>query len=334
MLVSKTFYQVAGPLLYHNIVVNTENPLSSVLVGNAVVNRVATSKQAAAINFKNSLLSLIQHVTVTTHRCWRESFTGPLLRVPTLLIVPRADCGVRHNLCLDRVSCPTIAKIRPQKVVLHHSRLGDPDESDPDEDNDIAKLFPFTIRCPTLTLVLDETGCEEGRLRQEASYQQVNLNLLKELRIIIHKTPKWLDDIARRSTCSINEDFTIAGLASRMLGPVIHPIVTSGMIEITLYLFRQLDSTSIDALTAAIEADLSERQTSAGLDLVQQGRPRYTIKTLSDYISEGLEDELLPEELQYWREENQRRLKEGAGDFRAKQGGSERRQSRIPSRLL
>jgi PHD/YefM family antitoxin component YafN of YafNO toxin-antitoxin module len=185
-----------------------------------------------------------------------------------------------------------------------------------------------------LTLVLDETGCEEGRLRQEASYQQVNLNLLKELRIIIHKTPKWLDDIARRSTCSINEDFTIAGLASRMLGPVIHPIVTSGMIEITLYLFRQLDSTSIDALTAAIEADLSERQTSAGLDLVQQGRPRYTIKTLSDYISEGLEDELLPEELQYWREENQRRLKEGAGDFRAKQGGSERRQSRIPSQVL
>jgi hypothetical protein len=94
------------------------------------------------------------------------------------------------------------------------------------------------------------------------------------------------------------------------LGPVMAPIVALGSTKITIYLFRQLDSASMDALTAAIEVDLSQRQKAAGLDLVQEGRPRYTIKTLSDYISEGLKDELLPEELEYWREQNQKRLAE------------------------
>lgn len=96
-----------------------------------------------------------------------------------------------------------------------------------------------------------------------------------------------------------------------MLGPVIAPIIALDSIEITIYLFRQLDSDLSDALNAAIEADLTRRQRAAGLDLIPEGRPRYTIKTLSDYISEGLEDELLPEELEYWREQNQKRLAEG-----------------------
>jgi hypothetical protein len=71
---------------------------------------------------------------------------------------------------------------------------------------------------------------------------------------------------------------------------------------------------SPDSVAAAIEAGLSERRGAAGLDLAQRGRPRYTIRTLSDYISEGLEDELLPEELEYWREQNQKRLAMSAAE--------------------
>jgi hypothetical protein len=311
MRVSKTFYQVAGPLLYSNIVVNAKHSITPVLVGNSVVHRDATPEQAAAANLKNGLLSLIKLVTIFEHGCSREAFTGPLLRIPTLLVVPRASCDDSHHLCLGRLSCPIIAKIRPQKVVLHNTRVRDYAEA-PNMDEIISKHFPFTARCPTLTLVLDEMGCDDVTLEREASYPQVNLDFLKEMRVIVHKTPKWLDRIAQRSTCSLEEaTSTIAELASQMLGPVITPIVALGSLAITIYLFRQLDPASTSALTAAIEADLSKRQQAAGPDLVQEGRPRYTIKTLSDYISEGLDDELLPEELEYWREQKQKRLAEG-----------------------
>jgi hypothetical protein len=175
--------------------------------------------------------------------------------------------------------------------------------------------FPFRVRCPTLTLVLDEAGCDEDTFEEEASYHPVDFGFLKELRVIVHKTPKWLDRIAQRSTCSVKSNkSTIAELASRMLGPVIAPIVALGSIKITIYLFRQLDSDPSNTLAAAIETDLSERQNAAGSDLAQGGRPRYTIKTLSDYISEGSDDELLPEELKYWREQNQTRLAMSAAE--------------------
>jgi hypothetical protein len=125
-------------------------------------------------------------------------------------------------------------------------------------DEIISKHFPFTARCPTLTLVLDEMGCDDVTLEREASSPQVNLDLLKELRIILQKTPDWLNEIAQRSTCSSDEEFTIKRLVLRILGPVMAPIVALGSTKITIYLFRQLDSASMDALTAAIEVDLSQ----------------------------------------------------------------------------
>jgi len=317
MRVSKTFYQVAGPLLYSNIIVNTNRSISPVLIGNSIVNRDGTQEQGAAFNLKSSLLSLIKHVTIGEHGCSRDAFAGPLLRIPTLLVVPRASCADIHYLCSSRLSCPTIAKIRPQKVVLHHTRLRDFDRVYGLDS--LAKQVPFTTRCPTLTLVLDETGCGGAWLDHEASYRQVNLDFLREMRVIVHKTPKWLDRIAQRSTCSLEEaTSTIVELASQMLGPVIAPIVALGSVAITIYLFRQIDSTSTDALTSAIEADLDKRPKPAGSDL-EEGRPRCTIKTLSDYISEGLEDELLPEELKYWREQSRMRMAEGGAEENGEQ---------------
>ena len=315
MRVSKTFYQVAGPFLYRNIVFNTNPSISSVLVGNSIVNRDGAQDRVAAIDLKKTLVSLIKQVTIREHRCSRDAFAGPLLRIPTLLVVPRASCDDSHHLCMGRLSCPTIAKIRPQKVVLHNTRVRDYAET-PDMDEVILEHFPFTVRCPTVTLVLDEMGCDNVTLEREAHYPQVNLDLLKELRIL-QDTPDWLDEIAQRSTCSSDEEFTIKRLVLRILVPVMAPIIPSDSIKITIYLFRQLDAASIDALTAAIEADLSNRLKAAGLYLVQERRPEYTIKTLSDYISEGLEDELLPEELNHWREENQKRLAEKEVDKEA-----------------
>jgi hypothetical protein len=95
-----------------------------------------------------------------------------------------------------------------------------------------------------------------------------------------------------------------------MLGPVIAPVAAYGSIPITIYVIRRLNSESLESLIATIDAELHNRQghVSTSIDVPPQAQQRYTIKSLSDYISEGLEDELLPVELKYWREENQRRL--------------------------
>lgn len=159
-----------------------------------------------------------------------------------------------------------------------------------------------------MTLVLDETGCVDAVLDHEMSYQRVDLEKLKELRIIAHRTPKWLDKVARRSTCSSGAPFEVERLATRILGPVISPIIASKSISISIYVFRKLDSESLADLKSSIDTDLGERLGRANLDDTLRNAPPYIIKTLSDYISEGLEDELLPEELKYWRERYQKRL--------------------------
>jgi len=305
MRVSKIFYQVAGPLLYRNIVIDFNHPTAAIAAGDSIVDRDATRNRAATVNLKRRLLSLVKNMTISMHDCTKSPSYGPLLRIDTLLIVPRVNCRGDYRLCMYGVSCPTLARIRPQKVVLHHIRLYD---IDTDREDGFWGYHPVKVKCPTLTLVLDEVGCGGAWLEGDMSYRDIDLKTLENLRVVVHETPKWLDDIAGRIICSDGWPIDIDSLAKRMLGPIIAPVVSP--ISITIYLFSQLDSKDLASLRTAIDTNLSERRAAAGIDdgSAQADRPTYALKTLSDYITEGLEDELLPEELEYWREEYQKRL--------------------------
>jgi hypothetical protein len=89
---------------------------------------------------------------------------------------------------------------------------------------------------------------------------------------------------------------------------VIAAFLDDSSITINIYLFRQLEQEldSMKRFSVALDEDLSFRRQGAGI----VDGPAYTIKTLFDYIDEGLEDEFFWQELQYWRGENRRRLTE------------------------
>jgi hypothetical protein len=130
---------------------------------------------------------------------------------------------------------------------------------------------------------------------------------LKQVRIIVTKTPKWLDKIAQRVTCT-PDIADIQSLATGVVAPVIAAFLDDSSITINIYLFRQLDREldSMKRFSVALDEDMSFRRQREGI----VDGPAYTIKTLSDYIDEGMEDEFLWQELQYWRGENRRRLTE------------------------
>lgn len=323
MRVSKTFYEVAGPLLYSNVIIKDQQPMSSVLVGVKTADKHATRSRPAVSNLKIQLLSLVLQLTVATHTCkntdlppyssvYKNLFpVEHFSNLKTLLVIPYAECCENVYLCGRNDHCPILARARPQKVVLHNSRL---DRNWPEYWRKCS--HKIDTRCPTLTMVLDETACE--MVDYEKMSDAGSVNNLQELRVIACKTPAWLDKIAQRVTCSPNIA-DIRSLASGIVGPVVSEFMAYDWyrsINITIYLFRRLDleDDALKSFSQALDEGISRGIQMRGSVVDRQDDPTITIKTLADYIDEGLEDEFLWQELQYWRNENQRRLTEVEGE--------------------
>jgi len=320
MRVSKTFYEVAGPLLYSNVIVKYRQPMSRVLVGFKTPDKNATRCRPAVSNLKVQLLSYVQQLTVATHSCdaynlpidssaYRNLFPTELfLNLKTLLVIPFAECCETEYLCDYSNRCPILARARPRKVVLHNSRMH---RNWPEDWRKCC--HPIATYCPTLTMVLDETACDMVNFdkRFGAGY----VAGLKELRIIACKTPKWVDKIAQRVTCS-DGIANIESLANGIIAPVVAEFVADKSIAITIYLFRRLDleEDTLKRFNRALHEGILYARQKAGAVWDSRDGPSITIKTLSDYIDEGLEDEFLWQELQYWRNENQKRMTEVEGE--------------------
>lgn len=93
-------------------------------------------------------------------------------------------------------------------------------------------------------------------------------------------------------------------------------------VPVTVYLFRdfrQQDDDDFETVKKVLAKDLARADKESLQRAMNQGRSApptrkaYTVKTLSDYIPEGLEDEMIWQELKYWREENARRMKRDEG---------------------
>lgn len=310
MRVSKTFYQVAGPLLYSNVIVKGSQPISNALIGEsmAVHKLRATRRHPASdgVNLKKRLLSLVQQLTVASHTCTRTLIpaeTFPNLK--TLLVIPDADCWMSRLLCGNgSFSCPILAGARPEKVVIHNSRASH--HAWP-----MCREWIYTTS-PTLTLVLDEAKCGTNGLPHQAHYRGVVWTKVRELRIIVSKSPPWIGRIVPKVPCP-STVIDIPQLATRLLAPLLE----GRAVPITIYLFRDFEERgeSLLDLTDILDKDLEDRHQDTsdrwwrqGLTFKGNARPDYTIKRLGDYISEGVEDEFLWQELQYWRREHMRRM--------------------------
>ena len=255
------------------------------------------------VNLKSTALSAVQQITVFKHSCKRSSFTSDTFpNLKTLLIVPHLD-SVEERWCAARDLCPILRKARPEKVVIYDGRY---------QWTKSTAQWPmyfhyYLVTSPTLTWIVDETdfGC-----KPDWDGFKIRCENLKEARLIIRKKPPRFDRIARRDTVSSD---SVMKLFYKMIAPFLLLRHCTSVTK-TIYLFR-VKAKELDHIKQAIGQWLdgvypyvAQRHSVSSLESLKSA---YTIKTLDDYIKEGVEDELLEEELQYWREENARRMKKG-----------------------
>jgi len=154
-----------------------------------------------------------------------------------------------------------------------------------------------------------------------AAYEGVEWKYVTEIRLIALNASTNVDDIARReSSLSELQEF------KRLTHTILLPLLDLADVPVTIYLFRpfgpgtgraaQLKGIMGTVLAKRYQDNLDELL-SLGFQMSDDGEPlTITVKGLDEYIREGWEDELLAEELQYWRKENKRRgdlIKKAAG---------------------
>ena len=294
MRVSKQFYEVAGPLLYKKVVI--KNRLAEIMVGHTHIDRAPTKSRAASVNLKSHLLSLVEHLTIVTHTCGAAEPHFP--NVKTLLVMPYADDVANEDLCQYAKRCTLLGgwRMRLQKIVIHNSRINSP---------------LYTVRCPVMTLSLDEG--EGVRLARQVDYRGVSWDRVNKARIIVSKLPARLEFTAQRESES-EGIVNIQALATSILLPA----MASTPVPVMVYLFRdfqQADDNDLEVMQQLLRKGLARVDKEARYRAKKNGEPApqprkaYTIRFLSDYIAEGLEDEFIWQELKYWREENDRRLR-------------------------
>jgi len=299
MRVSEAFWEMAGPLLYSNIVIKRAQPMHKVVHG---LPPMVPMEDPQPINRKTRLLSHVQQITVADHLClspWISSDRFPNLK--TLLVLPYAHLYTSDWICGCSRSCPILSGFKPQKIVMHNSRTANPGIG-----TWPMGLHPLRVTCPTLTLVMNDIECAMGRLPHMnwISYHGVRWKHVKHIRFIVNRTPPWLDKIAERLPYPNRPRLTSQRLVEGMLSP----LIAGSRVPLTFYVFQEMDKAYMTRVQETLPTALNKIP-QRPLNPLPQYRPvPYTIKTLSDYITEGLEDELIWQELRYWREENQRRM--------------------------
>lgn len=309
MRVSPAFHELAGPPLYSNIVIKRTQLMLKVILGLSQTYDGSDhhSTEQNSENRKAKLLSHVQQITVADHYCVARISAGWFPDLKTLLILPYADTHSTDWICGDHGNCLVLNSVRPQKVVIHNSRT-DQINSKIDRIRGVPAWpmgrHPLRVACPTLTLVINDIECALGLLPSCIRYKGVDWAYVKEIRVIINRTPPWLDKIAERASYPDPPP-----LGSRRLAmSIILPLVLASIVPLKFYLFQDMDEVYLTSVQDTLAATLKNRTSTQGTHPPPQTKVPYTIKTLADYIAEGLEDELLWQELKYWREVNKRRM--------------------------
>ena len=177
MRVSPAFHELAGPLLYSNIVIKRTQLMLKVILGLSQTYDGSHSTEQNSENRKAKLLSHVQQITVADHYCVARISAGWFPNLKTLLILPYADTHSTDWICGDHGNCLVLNSVRPQKVVIHNSRT-DHINSNIDRTRDVPAWpmgrHPSRVTCPTLTLVINDIECGMGLLSSRIFYKGVD----------------------------------------------------------------------------------------------------------------------------------------------------------------
>jgi hypothetical protein len=171
--------------------------------------------------------------------------------------------------------------------------------------------YRLVIDCPIVTIVLREAHIITGPVLPRPGYGGISWKYVKQIRLIVSAGPPSREAIVRRQLGPWEIQEFI-----RLVYMILLPIVKGATVPVTVYLFRPFGSggNRMDMFSSIMTAALTKPDQNYSVDFSIWGDQNsdigqlvYDIKTLDQYIEEGWEDELLAEELQYWREEYKRR---------------------------
>jgi hypothetical protein len=186
--------------------------------------------------------------------------------------------------------CPILAKSRPEKLVIHARRR--------DGQGDIVwpvHIGPLVLNCSIFTLVFDETDILAGK--RDVFYTGLNCKIPEEIRLILTRKQDHYDDMDWGSVPA-----TFMRDLLSLVDMTILPLLDRINVPLTVYFFRPVGpgQEHLASLRLILEDVLSARHLMFGGR--DASKPVCTIRTLSDYIEGGCEDEFPPDELHYWRE--------------------------------
>lgn len=274
MQVSKEFYQVAGPLLYSDVIIKGEHSMSKVLVGHDNVDHEATRYRREVVNTKSEWLNMVRQITLFHHTCKRSSFHNTTLpNLQTLIIYPPAASDKDQWVCGNRSRCPILAQTRPRKVVIHNSgNFWDP----PHRLSWPLCVRPFEITSATLTLVLDGTmpaWTDHYHWYAPPCWSGLRKDILEEIRVIVPcKTLAWLDRVADRE----GKNRAFADLKDS-LRQLLARLMVGFRVPFRIYIFHTLCEGFMNESELAINLVLDGYRSDM--------RPTYSIGSLSDYIA-------------------------------------------------
>ena len=119
----------------------------------------------------------------------------------------------------------------------------------------------YTVRCPLLTLSLDEG--EGVRLARQVDYRGVSWDRVNKVRIIVSKLPAWLEFTAQRESKS-EGIVNIEALATSILLPAMASIP----VPVTVYLFRdfqQADDNDLEIMKQLLRKGLARVDKELGI---------------------------------------------------------------------
>lgn len=337
MLVSKSFYKIAGPLLYQEIIY-PKVKLDGLLKGEEMGNR-GTRSRPATVNLKNDLLDQVRvfeigwHVGVffggwyeedTWHDCWRPIKLSKL-RTLRFVFAMWCDCeGYRHcELCRSEYDylarrCPLLNELRAPKIVLTSLRLHNLRAVFDRLGEIIQQASVLSVVLAPYTFSLHSELAERLSNLLEASSA---LSSPLKLRLLVAPWTEYVRSSALKASSS--EGLRVVSRAAITY----LPIGPEGYIDF----FASIASTTYDTTVYLLndartyfEPDLCSSSLYQKFDIeqIQSGVfeafgddttkwPNIELKTRADYLREGVTDEIDEVELNRWREEE--RL-ERAGD--------------------
>jgi hypothetical protein len=158
----------------------------------------------------------------------------------------------------------------------------------------------LVVKCHVLTFVLDDFVYRMGELPDKVLYPGVDWNEVKEIRIIVTgELNQRLSEIGQRKYTPATTYRYRTSRRGRMLAA----LISGSKVPLTIYVFDfdEPGDEEIISMRRRIERLLVRSYRAQERSGSTYTHAEYTIKTLSDYMAEGLEDELLWQELLFWR---------------------------------